>query len=38
MIDEKLHYKKLWEAKGESIEEALVLLEEKIQMEKGLGR
>ena len=38
MVDEKLHYKKLWEAKGESIGEALVLLEEKIQMEKGLGR
>lgn len=38
MIKGKLRYEKLYEAKGESIEDALVLLEEQIQLEKGLGR
>ena len=38
VVDGKVRYEKLWETKAISIEEALGLLEEKVHIEKGLGR
>ena len=38
VVDGKVRYEKLWETKAISIEEAFGLLEEKVHIEKGLGR
>lgn len=37
-LDGHLHYERLWQENGTTMEEALILLEEKILLEKGRGR